>query len=95
MSLNNLRPLIIAAICLLLIHTSHADQTPQHHTSGGFTQPEPIDFNDHEGWTQIFDGKTLHGWDVSTQKYQLAKALCPKIERFFNTCFVKPITIVS
>lgn len=30
---------------------------------GGFTQPEPIDFNDHEGWTQIFDGKTLNGWD--------------------------------
>ena len=28
-----------------------------------FTQPEPIDFNDHDGWTQIFDGKTLKGWD--------------------------------
>jgi Domain of Unknown Function (DUF1080) len=28
-----------------------------------FVQPDPIDFNDHEGWTQIFDGKTLHGWD--------------------------------
>jgi hypothetical protein len=26
-------------------------------------QPEPIDFNDHTGWTQIFDGKTLSGWD--------------------------------
>jgi len=28
-----------------------------------FVQPEPIDFNDHDGWTQIFDGKTLNGWD--------------------------------
>jgi hypothetical protein len=28
-----------------------------------FTQPDPIDFNDHDGWTQIFDGKTLNGWD--------------------------------
>jgi Domain of Unknown Function (DUF1080) len=28
-----------------------------------FVQPDPIDFNDHEGWTQIFDGKTLNGWD--------------------------------
>jgi hypothetical protein len=28
-----------------------------------FVQPEPIDFNDHEGWTQIFDGKTLTNWD--------------------------------
>ncbi len=30
-----------------------------------FTQPEPINFNDHQGWTQIFDGKTLKGWDGS------------------------------
>jgi len=28
-----------------------------------FVQPEPIDFNDHDGWTQIFDGKSLKGWD--------------------------------
>jgi hypothetical protein len=28
-----------------------------------FVQPEPINFDDHEGWTQIFDGKTLSGWD--------------------------------
>jgi hypothetical protein len=28
-----------------------------------FVQPDPIDFNDHDGWTQIFDGKTLNGWD--------------------------------
>jgi hypothetical protein len=29
-------------------------------------QPEPIDFDDHAGWTQIFDGKTLTGWDGDT-----------------------------
>lgn len=34
-------------------------------SDGGFSQPEPIDFNDHDGWTQIFDGKTLKGWDGS------------------------------
>jgi hypothetical protein len=28
-----------------------------------FVQPEPINFDDHEGWTQIFDGKTLKDWD--------------------------------
>jgi hypothetical protein len=27
------------------------------------TAPEPIDYNDHAGWTQIFDGKTLTNWD--------------------------------
>ncbi|HJZ76213.1 MAG TPA: DUF1080 domain-containing protein [Vicinamibacterales bacterium] len=29
---------------------------------GGFKQPEPIDFNEHDGWTSLFDGKTLNGW---------------------------------
>jgi hypothetical protein len=29
----------------------------------GFVQPEPINFDDHDGWTQIFDGKSLNGWD--------------------------------
>jgi hypothetical protein len=29
----------------------------------GMPQPDPIDFNNHDGWTQIFDGKTLNGWD--------------------------------
>jgi hypothetical protein len=29
----------------------------------GFVQPEPIHFDDHDGWTQIFDGKTLKDWD--------------------------------
>src|SRR6267154_4372454 len=30
---------------------------------GGFTQPDPIDFDDHNRWTSMFDGKTLNGWD--------------------------------
>jgi 3-keto-disaccharide hydrolase len=29
---------------------------------GGFTQPDPIDFQEHDGWTSLFDGKTLNGW---------------------------------
>lgn len=30
---------------------------------GGFHEPEPLNFEDHAGYTQIFDGKTLDGWD--------------------------------
>jgi hypothetical protein len=30
---------------------------------GGFRQPDPIDFEDHTGWTQMFDGSSLNGWD--------------------------------
>ena len=30
---------------------------------GGFSEPKPIDFNDHEGYTSLFDGVSLKGWD--------------------------------
>jgi hypothetical protein len=30
---------------------------------GGFTQPQPLDFTDHQGYVSLFDGKTLKGWD--------------------------------
>ncbi|MGB6826948.1 MAG: DUF1080 domain-containing protein [Terracidiphilus sp.] len=29
----------------------------------GFHQPDPIDFNDHTGYVQIFDGTSLKNWD--------------------------------
>jgi len=28
-----------------------------------FTEPSPLDFNDHEGYVSIFGGRTLDGWD--------------------------------
>ena len=28
-----------------------------------YVPADPIDFNDHVGWTQMFDGKTLQQWD--------------------------------
>ena len=34
---------------------------------GGFTQPDPLDFSDHEGWTQIFDGQSLANWDCDPE----------------------------
>lgn len=36
---------------------------PRHPQAFHFVQPEPINFDDHDGWVQIFDGKTLNGWD--------------------------------
>src|SRR5438093_5660623 len=29
----------------------------------GFTEPAPMDFNDHEGYVPLFDGISLKGWD--------------------------------
>jgi hypothetical protein len=28
-----------------------------------FTEPDPLDFNDHEGYQSLFDGTSLKGWD--------------------------------
>lgn len=34
----------------------------------GFTQPAPLDFNDHEGYISLFNGKDLKDWD-GNQKF--------------------------
>ena len=60
-----MKPLMLVFAYLVALYPlSIAAQQPKppHHFAG-FTQPDPIDFNDHAGWTQIFDGKTLNGWD--------------------------------
>ncbi|HUA82952.1 MAG TPA: DUF1080 domain-containing protein [Bryobacteraceae bacterium] len=36
-----------------------------------FTQPDPINFEDHAGWKQIFDGSTLNGWDGSPDVWRV------------------------
>jgi hypothetical protein len=29
----------------------------------GFSEPQPVDFNDHQGYISLFDGASLRGWD--------------------------------
>ena len=50
---------LIFLLCITSITTFAQQRT------GGmnFTQPDPYDFDDHEGYVSIFDGKTLAGWD--------------------------------
>jgi hypothetical protein len=60
---------VIAFISLILMYLP--PQVAAHHAGGGFTQPDPIDFNDHNGFTQIFDGKTLNGWDGSPEVWHV------------------------
>jgi hypothetical protein len=66
------RTLVVTALCSFSVCTSLCsaqDAAPQktpprpHPQAFHFVQPEPINFNDHDGWIQIFDGKTLNGWD--------------------------------
>src|ERR1035441_3760221 len=57
-------------ILLFAAATAYAQQTPPPggpgrggRGGGGFTQPAPIDFADNTGWTSMFDGSSLKGWD--------------------------------
>src|SRR5665213_3483756 len=70
----------VATICLFAGSQLTAQQTHSaaqthkaqaSHSGGGFSQPEPIDFDDHTGWIQIFDGKTLKGWDGSPEVWHV------------------------
>ena len=69
-----------------------AKTTGRGRRGGGFTQPEPMNFNDHEGYVSIFDGVSLKGWDgnpkfwriedgaiigESTRRIQAATAILP------------------
>jgi hypothetical protein len=36
-----------------------------------FVHPEPIAFDDHQGWTQIFDGKTMTDWDGPSEVWHV------------------------
>jgi Domain of Unknown Function (DUF1080) len=69
-----MRNAAIALIFLLSMSPLQGYQapTPAHHTGGSFfTQPDPIDFENHEGWKQIFDGKTLDGWDGPSEVWHV------------------------
>ncbi|MGH9655875.1 MAG: family 16 glycoside hydrolase, partial [Bryobacteraceae bacterium] len=60
----------IAAGTLAAI-TLWAQHPATHHRHFGFTQPDPINFNDHAGWTSIFDGKDLKGWSGDTHYWHV------------------------
>jgi len=36
-----------------------------------FTEPDPSDFNDHEGYVSLFDGVSLKGWDGNPQFWRV------------------------
>lgn len=71
---RSIAPTILTLTCLGIFGFSTAKaQKPAGPPAGGsrFVQPEPIDFNDHEGWTQIFDGKTLNNWDGPSEVWHV------------------------
>jgi hypothetical protein len=54
---------LVCAVLPLNAQQSPSPTKPRAPQGFHFVQPEPINFDDHEGWTQIFDGKSLKDWD--------------------------------
>jgi len=42
---------------------------------GRYVDASPIDFNDHAGWIQMFDGATLKGWDGPTDLWHVENGM--------------------
>ena len=54
------------------LHGGAAASTRNAVRMGRFRQPEAYDFNDHTGFTQIFDGTTLEHWDGDPSVWHVA-----------------------
>ena len=57
----SMRIALIVVLAALTLNVAISGQ--QARGGGGFTQPDPIAFDDHQGWTSIFDGVSLKNWD--------------------------------
>jgi hypothetical protein len=67
----------ILPIAIFLATPSHAQQASGGRAGrgfAGFRQPDPIDFDDHTGWTSMFDGSTLNGWDGDKSYWRVENA---------------------
>jgi Domain of Unknown Function (DUF1080) len=63
-SINRPTTLAIAAVMAMLLSAGASAQAPKPKAdSSVYAEPAPIDFGDHTGYTSLFDGKTLTGWD--------------------------------
>jgi len=60
----------VAGVAGVLLYFLTAIAQPQGR-GGGFSQPDPINFDDHAGWQSMFDGTTLKGWDGSPDVWRV------------------------
>jgi len=62
---------ILTGVIALLLGSVPAPAQQPRGGGGGFTQPEPIAFDDHEGWKSIFDGLSIKDWDGNPEIWRL------------------------
>jgi hypothetical protein len=53
---------VLPAQAQITTNTTAAVNHPTKHVSG-FTEPDPLDFSNHDGYVSLFDGQSLKGWD--------------------------------
>ena len=64
----------VAALAATILPTTAGvaqQPTPPRPTGSRFVHPEPIAFEDHQGWTEIFDGKTMTNWDGPSEVWHV------------------------
>ena len=66
--------LTIATAATIALACAASISRGQGRGGGGFTQPDPIAFDDHEGWMSIFDGLSLKNWDGNPDIWHLENA---------------------
>ena len=67
MPLRSVWTLLTAAVAAAAVQQTLVSPCP-----GCGYPPEPIDYADHAGWRQIFDGRTLNGWDGNPGVWRVA-----------------------
>jgi len=61
--LDSLSPEQVGSLAQEGLHAGMTANAPGEPINRSFHEPDPLDFGDHAGFTQIFDGATLQGWD--------------------------------
>jgi hypothetical protein len=57
----------------------------------GYSRPDPYDFADHAGWTSMFDGATLKGWNANPAVWSVedgAITAASTTERMIGTSYI-------
>lgn len=58
----------------------------------GYARPQAVDFQEHDGWRQLFDGRTLDGWEGSRDVWSVQEAAIvaeTTPERRIGTTFIR------
>jgi hypothetical protein len=63
---------VVALLNTVQTNRIFAQKAPPPRAPGSaFSQPDPINFEDHQGWTQIFDGRSLKDWDGPSEVWHV------------------------